>query len=166
MINSKQKGNEFELKIAKMLTEWSGEKFHRTPASGALHWENDNRVVSDIVPPQTLVGWPFSIECKKVEGANWEFSAMIEGTSQTLKEHWQQCYGDSQREQMLPMLVFNKNRRNVYMMITEEVFHQLNVHPKSYMNLHTEDSSLVILKFDEFLSLISLQELLDRKLLK
>ena len=70
MKNPKAKGNEFELKISKMLTEWSGQQFHRTPASGALHWSNDKRVVSDIVPPETLSGWPFSIECKKVEGAN------------------------------------------------------------------------------------------------
>ena len=61
--NSKAKGNGFELVVAKALTTWSGQKFHRTPASGALHWSNDKRVVSDIVPPQYM-DFPFSIECK------------------------------------------------------------------------------------------------------
>ena len=63
----KQKGSEFERKVAKALTDWSGYEFHRTLMSGALHWDNDSRVVSDIVPPESLSGWPFSIECKNVE---------------------------------------------------------------------------------------------------
>lgn len=164
-INSKQKGNDFELKVAKLLTEWSGEKFHRTPASGALHWENDNRVVSDIVPPQTLVGWPFSIECKKVE-TSWEFNTFIEGTSVTLKEHWKQCYGDAQREQMIPMLVFTKNYRDTYMMITQETFNKLGINPSCFIKVENQEWSLIIMKFTEFLDLVPLKVLLDKNLLK
>lgn len=166
-INSKQKGSEFERKIAKALQEWSKYEFHRTPMSGALHWSNDNRVVSDIVPTQELVdkGWPFSIECKKVEGAQWEFSNLIDGTSMTLKEHWQQCWDDAQREHMIPMLIFNKNRRDIYIMITKEVFYQLEIEPESYINLIHKDWDLVIMKFNDFLSLISIDEVLSKNLI-
>ena len=52
--NPKNKGNEFERKVAKMLSEWSGVKFMRTPASGAIHNFKDKRVVSDIVAPLSI----------------------------------------------------------------------------------------------------------------
>lgn len=164
-INSKTKGSTFERKLAKMLSEWSGQEFHRTPMSGALHWANDKRVISDIVPPQVLVdaGWPFSIEAKCVE-CSWEFNTFMEGTSVTLQQHWKQCYEDSQREGLLPMLVFKKNRRDVYMMITESLFKELDIEPASYITVKTQSDTLVILKFKEFLSLISCDEILGLQL--
>lgn len=166
-INSKQKGSEFERKVAKMLSKWSGQEFHRTPMSGALHWSNDKRVISDIVPPQELVdkGWPFSLECKKVEDAQWEFSNFIEGTSMTLKDHWKQCCDDAQREDMIPMLIFNKNRRDIFIMITKETFYQLEIEPESYINLVHKEQDLVIMRFSDLLALISVDELISKNLL-
>lgn len=160
-INSKQKGSEAERKLAKTLSEWANCEFHRTPASGALHWANDKRVVSDIVPSQELVdkGWPFSIENKKVENS-WEFNGFIEGTSQTLKEHWEQCVTDSQREDMVPMLVFSKNYRDTYVMIKQSTFAELGIKPESYMTLHNQSYDLVILKLKDILSNITIEELL------
>lgn len=167
-INSKNKGSEFERKVAKMLTEWSGQEYHRTPMSGALHWKNDKRVVSDIVPPQDLVdrGWPFSLECKKVEDAQWEFSAFIEGTSMTLKDHWKQCYEDAQREQMIPLLIFSKNRRDTFVMMEHSVFENLGINPENHVNFVLSHHNLVIMKFSEMLSLISVEELLSKNLLE
>lgn len=163
-INSKQKGNDFELKVAKRLSEWSGEKFHRTPASGALHWENDKRVVSDIVPPQSLSGWPFSIECKKVE-TSWEFNTLIEGTSQTIKEHWEQCISDATREEMIPLLVFTKNYRDTYAILETKICEKLEFTPECYIKLHANGQDLLIFRFSEFLETYSLQSLLNKKLL-
>ena len=163
-INSKQKGKEFERKVAKMLTEWSGQEFNRTPQSGALHWNNDKRVVSDIVSPQTLTDWPFSIECKKVEYP-WEFSTIIEGTS-LFWEHWQQCWDDSQREQLRPLLVFCKNYRDTFAVITYQDFEKINVTFESFIRVTRQDFDLVILKFKDFLEKISLDTLLSKNLLK
>lgn len=166
-INSKNKGSEFERKVAKLLTEWAGSEFHRTPMSGALHWSNDKRVVSDIVPPQELVdkGWPFSIECKKVEDAQWEFSNFIEGNSMTLKDHWKQCCDDAKREDMIPMMIFSKNRRDTFVMITKETLYQLEIEPECYINVVYKEHDLVILKFSDFLSSISIGELMSKNLL-
>jgi hypothetical protein len=161
--NPKEKGNEFERKVAKLLSDWSGEKFIRTPMSGAIHNFKDKRVVSDITAPLSLGNWPFSIECKKVEAANWEFSAFIEGTSQTLKEHWQQCCTDADRENMVPMLVFSKNRREIYMMITKKTFDILGVCPDSYFELYYKDSCLAIMRFIEFLNNISVNDVIGKK---
>ena len=160
----KQKGNAHERAVAKLLSEWSGYEFHRTPQSGALHWSNDKRVISDIVPPQEILEkWPFSIECKNVE-TNFEISAFIDGTSQTLKEHWKQCWDDSQREDLLPMLVFTKKYRDIYMMTTFDVFKKLEIKPSCYLQVINQDLSLVIMKFKEFLNLISCEKLLNLKL--
>ena len=166
MINGKNKGTDFERKIAKLLQEWSGYEFHRTPMSGALHWNNDTRVVSDIVPSQELVdkGWPFSIECKKVE-APWEINNFIDGNAITIKEHWNQCTDDAKREHLIPMLIFNKNRRDVYIMITKETFENLNISPDSYINLIQSKQNLIIMKFKDFLSLITVDKLLSKNLL-
>lgn len=165
-INSKQKGSEFELKVAKLLTKWSGEIFHRTPMSGALHWANDNRVVSDIVPPQSLVdaGWPYSIECKKVE-ASWEFNGFIEGTAIFWK-HWKQCYEDSQRENMIPLLVFNKNYRDIYVAMTTEVYVQLGIKIENVIYLECQGWNLTILRLNDLLDNITCEELISKDLLK
>lgn len=162
-INSKKKGNSFELKVAKMLTEWSGEEFHRTPMSGALHWENDNRVLSDIVPPQTLLGWPLSIECKKVE-TSWEFSSLIEGTA-LFWRHWEQCWEDSQRENMIPMLIFNKNYREIYVAITVDTFQKLELDIENTIQLNYDSWKLVLIKFKDFLDNITCEELISKNLL-
>src|SRR5699024_11495112 len=63
---SKQKGNAYELKIAKELSKWWGGKFSRVPASGGLHWGSDQRVAGDIIPPVNS-NFPFVVECKKRE---------------------------------------------------------------------------------------------------
>lgn len=165
-INSKAKGSGFELKIAKMLTKWSGSEFHRTPASGALHWKNDKRVVSDIVPPQEL-DWPFSIECKKVE-YSWDFSNIIKGTS-TFWEHWNQANDDANREEMIPMLVFSKNYRDTYVALQVDVFVRLfyKKEKPSYLSVHyvhgSQRHDLAILGFEEFLSMTDLNEIIELK---
>lgn len=162
MVNGKNKGGNFERKVAKQLSEWGGVEFHRTPMSGALHWDGDTRVISDIVPPQGLV-WPFSIECKKVE-YDWSFSNFIEGTS-LFWEHWKQAYGDAEREGLIPLLVFSKNYRNTYAAMTVDVFLVLFNKKKkpNYITVKCDKScskhDIIILDFNEFLSHNSLEEI-------
>ena len=45
-MNSKKKGNRFELKVAKWFSGWSGFKFERVPMSGA--WHSNRDATSDI----------------------------------------------------------------------------------------------------------------------
>lgn len=162
MKNPKAKGNNHERKIAKALSEWAGVKFMRTPMSGAIHNFNDKRVVSDIVPPLSIGKFPFSIEAKCVE-CSWEISNFIDGTSKTLKEHWKQCKLDAEREELLPMLVFTKNYRETYIMITEKAFKTLKINPSSYITLKSDDELLTLMRFKDFLDLITLEELLKKK---
>lgn len=105
-VNSKAKGSSFELSVAKSLTEWTGKKFHRTPGSGALHWKNDARVVSDIVPPADYPEWKLSIECKCYKKDNYkcDFQSLLSGQS-TMFTHWEQAVHDANREGLIPILI-------------------------------------------------------------
>ena len=160
VINGKAKGNRFELDVAKMLTEWSGKTFHRTPQSGALHWDNDKRVVSDIVPPQDL-GFPFSIECKSQEVA-WDFDSLITGKS-TIWKFWSQCCNDAHSENMEPLLVFSKNYRKIYAMLQRTTYNKLG---KTLTNVTVQSDAwgdVVIIDFKELLDNVTLSEVLDKK---
>jgi len=117
-INSKNKGNEFELKVAKLLGKWWDETFRRTPGSGGLGWRSDNRVTGDIVTPEGSL-FPFSVEAKKHE--KWDFSQFIKGTGE-VDSWWDQCVRDSVTVDKEPLLVFSKNFAPTYFMINANVF--------------------------------------------
>lgn len=161
-VKSKDKGNRLELTIAKQLTDWSGAKFMRTPCSGAIHNFHDKRVVSDIVAPLSLGEFPFSIEAKNVE-YTWEFSNLLEGTS-LFWTHWHQCIADAQREGMVPLLVFKKNRRDIYTAMLTKTFNELEIQPLRVINIHTLGYDLTILRFTDLLESITCEELLQKTL--
>ena len=155
-IKSKQKGNSHERKVAELLSKWSGSKFIRTPMSGAIHNFKDKRVVSDIVAPLSIGEWPFSIECKNTENS-WEFNTFIEQTAKFWKQ-WE----DSKREDSEPMLVFTKNYRDIFMSVTKDTFDKLEISCDNYLIVNSPQYCLVVMKFKEFLDLITLEELLTR----
>lgn len=164
MKNPKAKGNGFERQVAKIFSDWAGVKFMRTPASGAIHNFKDKRVVSDIVPPLSIGNFPFSIECKKVE-CSWELSAILDGTSQTIKNHWQQCLDDATREGLIPLLVFSKNFRGVYAILRRVDFlsTKVDIYPRLEVQLG-DGFPLVIFNLNDFLSSVSCRDLVSMKL--
>ena len=157
-INSKNKGNTHERNVAKMLSDWAGAKFMRTPMSGAIHNFHDKRVVSDIVAPLSIGEWPFSIECKNTENS-WEINTFVEGTAEFWKQ-WKQCLDDSIREDLCPMLVFTKNYRDIYMAIKIEDFNLLKINIESYIEIHKDDQHLVVFQFKYFLKSTSVEEVI------
>lgn len=164
MKNPKVKGNGFERQVAKLLSDWAGVKFMRTPASGAIHNFKDKRVVSDIVPPLSVGNFPFSIECKKVE-CSWELSVLLGGTSQTIQKHWKQCVDDANQENLAPLLIFSKNFRDIYgvMRRVDWVTAKVDVTPR--LELEVGDGfPLVIFRLKDFLSAISCIELVNRNI--
>lgn len=159
MKNPKTKGNDFERQVAKIFTDWAGVKFMRTPASGAIHNFKDKRVVSDIVPPLSIGNFPFSIECKKVE-CSWEFSTILEGTSQTIEKHWKQCVDDASREGLIPLLVFSKNFRSIYGIMRKVDFSETKVDLNRHLEVHQSDGfPLIIFNLQNFLATISCSDL-------
>ncbi|AMQ66633.1 RusA-like Holliday junction resolvase [Bacillus phage Shbh1] len=111
---SRNKGSAYELKVAKLLTDWWGEgKFSRVPASGGLHWAGDQRVAGDIVPP-VHANFPFVVECKKREG--WTLDNVLLGTGE-VKDWWRQVVMDARRIDKVPILFFSRNRAKDYIML-------------------------------------------------
>lgn len=154
--NPKEKGNNFERKIAKMFSEWAGVKFIRTPMSGAIHNFKDKRVVSDIVPSLSLGNFPFSIECKNVN-CSWEISKILEGTSVTLGAHWEQCRNDAELENLHPWLIFTKNFRRIYSVMYKDDFELIKSNFSNYIEITLSDlKPIAIFDFQEFLEKISI----------
>lgn len=110
-VNSKAKGDTYERKIAKKLTEWTGLKFERVPASGGLHWKKDNRVYGDIVTNDP--DFPFTIECKARE--SWNMDSLING-SKEVEKWWKQAIADAWATGKEPMVIFTRNRQPDYIM--------------------------------------------------
>jgi hypothetical protein len=120
-VNGREKGAGFERQVAKLLSAWWGVEFHRTPQSGGLHWQKDNRVAGDIVAPvEIAVIFPFSIECKKHE--DWNFEQVIKGTGE-IPSWWNQCVNDANNTGKIPLLIFTKNFSPIYYMALS-VIHQ------------------------------------------
>lgn len=120
-INSKQKGSEYERKIAKILSKWWGEEFNRTPMSGGLHWKQDNRVAGDIVTPPDSV-YPWTTECKKRQ--EWDLEQVLKGTGD-VEKWWSQAVGDGERVGLRPLLIFSKNFAPDYVMLDYKDFCKL-----------------------------------------
>ncbi len=108
---SKQKGSGYERRIAKILGEWWGEPFRRTPNSGGWDKQVDDGSVmatGDIIPPHGSA-WPFSVECKNQEG--WTLEAIMSGRCVRFLKWWEQCRKDARTVEKLPLLIFTRNRQ-------------------------------------------------------
>jgi len=161
-VNSKQKGSEYERKIAKILSKYWGEDFHRTPMSGGLHWKEDNRVAGDIVTPPESV-YPFTTECKKRQ--EWSMDQLLKGTGE-IEEWWNQAVGDSVRVKLKPLVIFAKNFSPDFMMLRYEDFKPLEdkiESPKfNYFVVNSpKHEPRVICQLSDFIKHISKSDILE-----
>jgi hypothetical protein len=136
---AKNKGANFERKIAKLFTQWfknnnlEGE-FYKTPASGGLRWQKRDDVIGDLCTPDNFLA---TIECKNTEV--WQFRELFQQTlavapkkiqkgknkgkpvsPSSIGEFWYQSCDEAQRADRLPMLVFTKNYYSDYIMVSSE----------------------------------------------
>lgn len=141
--------------MAKLLTIWWGAEFHSTPASGGLHWRKDARVAGDIVAPsEGGEDYPFSNECKKVEG--WNFEQLIKGTGE-VTDWWSQCIRDAKEVSKIPLLTFSKNRSPIYFMMPSDSWAKLGMEPKNYFittfRLDGVEQHVTVGMFDDLLAI-------------
>lgn len=177
--NSKNKGSAFEREVAKALTKWTGHDFHRTPGSGALHWKNDARVVSDIVPPQDFPEWRISVECKCYSKQTYtcDFQSLLDESS-TMWKHWEQAVIDAKRESLTPFLITKVTglRRPWFSVLKESdakklgldglfpsgVFPHLTVHASRSDVLTDYERRVTIFFFDTLIQNFTVSEFLDK----
>lgn len=145
-VNSKAKGDTYERKIAKKMTEWTGLKFERVPASGGLHWKEDNRVYGDIVC--NVEDFPFVIELKCRE--SWNMDSLING-SKEVEKWWKQVTADATATGKEPMVIFTRNRQPDYLMLKVDSLNSLLTRDTYdfYMELIVGSSFVTVLKLDE-----------------
>lgn len=121
MMNSKKKGNVWELFIANLFTEHFGQVFKRVPSSGALVGGKNRKLTEglrsdaveilggDIISP---INFPFSIEAKCYK--DFEFHQALQGSNKTLDGWIEQAEGDAKVSGKEFLLVMKFNRKGQF----------------------------------------------------
>lgn len=107
-MNSKKKGNRFELGVSKWLTRWTGYKFQRTPWSGANHFNRD--MASDIMcsDPKHQHKCRISVECKFYREIKFEH-ILLGNKGSDINKFWDQAKRDAKRANKVPILCMRYN---------------------------------------------------------
>lgn len=107
-MNSKRKGNRFELAVSKWLTSWSGFKFQRTPYSGANHFNRE--LASDIMcaDPKHQFRCMISVECKSYKDIKFEH-ILLGNKGCDINKFWDQASRDAKRAHKAPILCMRYN---------------------------------------------------------
>jgi len=119
IIQSRNKGANFERIIAKTLTTWTGTTIARSPASGGR-----SKKSGDITPkdPKEMVRHPFGWEMKNNE--TWSLPSLFESSElpKTFASYWKQCTEDAARGGKIPLLVFTQNNLPIFIMMERKTF--------------------------------------------
>lgn len=145
--NGKAIGGAYERYVAKKLSAWWGEEFHRTPASGGLRWKQDNRVCGDIVTPPGST-FPWVVECKKRE--NWTMDSLLNGSAEVAK-WWKQVTDDAERSGLEPMLIFTRNRQPDYVAVKDEEDTFSMIYPDTTIMTKINGDHVIIMRLDDLI---------------
>lgn len=110
--------------IARILGDWWGVPFRRTPSSGA--WNTQSKHMGhgstdfhgDIVAPPEA-NFPFSVECKAYKEV--EIYKALYGKSNVF-EWWKQTCVDARDSGKIPMLIMKENRKQPLVVISWRVY--------------------------------------------
>jgi hypothetical protein len=162
MVNSKHKGNTCQSFIAKLLSDWYGEKFRSTPASGALRWQGVIWTFGDLLPPEGLnTIW----ECKHY--ADVSSDAILNRGVKAYQLYWweEQLLKDQKRamEQLNkpvhPFLVWKKNQGVPRIVMHLDVFNNLlRAQSLNRLEIYYNDYRLVNLLLRDFITAITPSE--------
>lgn len=151
--NSRTKGSNYERKIAKKWTAWSGEHIRRTPQSGG--WSTARfGVTGDLVCDNP--SFPFHIECKKREG--WCLDDLLTGVrvrdTRSVMAWWEQTLKSCPPGKQ-PVLVFARNNQPDLMMLRQSYFVKLcgkdfTVEFLPHFTFALDSGVVVILALDDF----------------
>ena len=102
---SKRRGNGLENQTAKLLADWSGKTFRRTPASGAWSAAEQFGVNADVI--STWPEWHFIVECK-FYNSPWTLENLFTNTAKF--PTWvAQAVREGQESKAPFLLVFRRN---------------------------------------------------------
>lgn len=168
MTNSRRKGSKNERSVAKIMEDWTGYEFARTPQSGGLHWKKSH-TSGDIVCIDDKHGprFPFSIECKFHE--ELFLLPLIQGLtgkkSNKIIDFWEQSLFDASMVGKVPLVFMRKNgmKKDLhFVMMSEALFNQWLVQLEStpkmgwdsqlgYLCYASNDHRLVIVNSEDLM---------------
>lgn len=128
MVNGKNKGDAFERSVCRAISQWlvpgnwSTCGIERLPfrrrftSSTSLegHWVSGGDLLH-----WPSVSCPYSFECKKQEG--WDLDGMLTAPKWEPWKWWAQCQAQAATVNRVPLLIFSRNRRPVYVLMAEEI---------------------------------------------
>lgn len=133
MVNGRTKGANYERKIAKLLSSWSGIPLRRTPMSGG--WSEGHPEVSgDIVSVEPDKPFAYHVECKNNE--SWAWEATLKGKG-PVYEWWKQATSQCPLHKS-PWLIFSKAYRDDWLMMRTSDYR---------MGINTQIAGLIIMSF-------------------
>lgn len=129
MTNSRTKGSRNERSVAKIMQDWSGYEFARTPQSGGLHWKKAH-TSGDIVCIDDRHGlrFNFSIECKFHEDLDllYLIQGLIGKKTNKILEFWKQSEADAKQVGKIPLVFMRRNgmKKDLhFVMMSQQMFH-------------------------------------------
>lgn len=155
--NGRAKGQRGERIVAKLLSEWWGADFARTPQSGGFRnkkFREDWNAEADIVTADD--SFPFCVEVKWQEG--WSLDHLLTSDKSPIWEWWNQCWNQCP-ENKIPLLVFKRNNMPWYFMGWSRDFNHLT--PNKFLEVYSIEGHLTVGLFEEFLGETTPEECKD-----
>jgi len=146
---AKRKGNNFERRVAKMLEEWWGSEFHRTPMSGGSQLAVGFDFAGDVVTNDPT--FPFHVEAKNQEG--WHVAQVFVSGGCKPYKFWDQACAEAP-DSRIPLVIMTRNRHPIWGVVSYDTFSVLQAaiaaHPVSHMDVVRQDGErLVIFLIEE-----------------
>jgi len=130
------------------LERWAGCRFKPRPTivEPLDGWD----VKGDLACASTA-NFPFSVECKKVEG--WELTGLFESQKWPVWAWWEQCTAQARASKSRhPLLIFSANGRKNYVLVRRATFAWLKPQPAYGPIAHVQHprrEALVLLLLDD-----------------
>ncbi len=144
MTHSRNKGNELELRVAKMFSQYFNLTIRRTPLSGG--WSHDNpETAGDLVCTTPGADFPYCVECKNVEG--WKLESLFTEQHKWFDDWWHQVKVESNGK--MPVLVFSKAYAPILSAISIDDIPDVPL--SNYLRVYSNAQVLIIMEIDTLL---------------
>lgn len=151
---SKQKGNRYESRVVKLLSEFTKVNFRRVPASGGFNKCGGAKVAEHVFSGDVIcdrADFLYSVEAKNAEALSLLATLKSPDTC-VFTKFWYQCTQDAISTNRRPIMFFKPNISDDWVAILKEDIEDLGLclAPKLYMNIYGDrEVSISILTIDQ-----------------
>lgn len=121
---SKRKGKTYERRCAKLLTEYTGVGFRKTPSSGGFNKFGGVKIREELFCGDLICDSQNFIFCVEAKNRNeFKFEAVLKNSSTAaFTKWWYQCLDDAKRVGLLPILFFKPDNQADFIAVDEAGF--------------------------------------------